>query len=134
MASIDAIEGMSHAEATKLRKGRVRTTEALLKTASTRSGRKELSTKTGIPDKRILQWVNRADLMRVKGIGSEYADLLEVAGVDTIRELRRRNPANLLETLVVLNTRKRLVRRLPTEGMVSGWIDEAKVVDPIVTY
>jgi predicted flap endonuclease-1-like 5' DNA nuclease len=134
MASIDAIEGMSHAEATKLRKCRVRTTEALLKTASTRSGRKELSTKTGIPDKRILQWVNRADLMRVKGIGSEYADLLEVAGVDTIRELRRRNPANLLETLVVLNTRKRLVRRLPTEGMVSGWIDEAKVVDPIVTY
>jgi predicted flap endonuclease-1-like 5' DNA nuclease len=134
MASIDAIEGMSHAEATRLRKCRVRTTEALLKTASTRSGRKELSTKTGIPDKRILQWVNRADLMRVKGIGSEYADLLEVAGVDTIRELRRRNPANLLETLVVLNTRKRLVRRLPTEGMVSGWIDEAKVVDPIVTY
>lgn len=134
MASIDAVEGMSHAEATKLRKTRVRTTEALLKTASTRSGRRELSTKTGIPDKKILQWVNRADLMRVKGIGSEYADLLEVAGVDTIRELRRRNPANLLETLVVLNTRKRLVRRLPTEGMVSGWIDEAKVVDPIVTY
>lgn len=134
MASIDAIEGMSHAEATKLRKSRVRTTEALLKTASTRSGRKELSSKTGIPDKQILQWVNRADLMRVKGIGSEYADLLEVAGVDTIRELRRRNPANLLETLMVLNTRKRLVRRLPTEGMVSGWIDEAKDVDPIVTY
>ena len=134
MASIDAIEGMSHAEATKLRKARVRTTEALLKTASTRSGRKELSAKTGIPDKQILQWVNRADLMRVKGIGSEYADLLEVAGVDTIRELRRRNPANLLETLVVLNTRKRLVRRLPTEGMVSGWIDEAKVVNPTVTY
>ena len=134
MASIDAIEGMSHAEATKLRKARVRTTEALLKTASTRSGRKELSAKTGIPDKQILQWVNRADLMRVKGIGSEYADLLEVAGVDTIRELRRRNPANLLETLVVLNTRKRLVRRLPTEGMVSGWIDEAKAVNPTVTY
>lgn len=134
MASIDAIEGMRHAEATKLRKARVRTTEALLKTASTRTGRKRLSAKTGIPEKEILQWVNRADLMRVKGIGSEYADLLEVAGVDTIRELRRRNPSNLLETLIVLNTRKRLVRRLPTEGMVSAWIEEAKVVDPVVAY
>jgi predicted flap endonuclease-1-like 5' DNA nuclease len=134
MASIDAIEGMRHAEATKLRKARVRTTEALLKTASTRTGRKQLSAKTGIPEKEILQWVNRADLMRVKGIGSEYADLLEVAGVDTIRELRRRNPSNLLETLIVLNTRKRLVRRLPTEGMVSAWIEEAKVVDPVVAY
>ncbi len=134
MASIDAIEGMRHAEATKLRKSRVRTTEALLKTASTRTGRKQLSAKTGIPEKEILQWVNRADLMRVKGIGSEYADLLEVAGVDTIRELRRRNPSNLLETLIVLNTRKRLVRRLPTEGMVSAWIEEAKVVDPVVAY
>jgi predicted flap endonuclease-1-like 5' DNA nuclease len=134
MASIDAIEGMRHAEATKLRKARVRTTEALLKTASTRTGRKQLSAKTGIPEKEILQWVNRADLMRVKGIGSEYADLLEVAGVDTIRELRRRNPSNLLERLIVLNTRKRLVRRLPTEGMVSAWIEEAKVVDPVVAY
>ena len=134
MASIDAIEGMRHAEATKLRKARVRTTEALLKTASTRTGRKRLSAKTGIPEKENLQWVNRADLMRVKGIGSEYADLLEVAGVDTIRELRRRNPSNLLETLTVLNTRKRLVRRLPTEGMVSAWIEEAKVVDPVVAY
>lgn len=134
MASIDAIEGMRHAEATKLRKARVRTTEALLKTASTRTGRRQLSAKTGIPEKEILQWVNRADLMRVKGIGSEYADLLEVAGVDTIRELRRRNPSNLLETLIVLNTRKRLVRRLPTEGMVSAWIEEAKVVDPVVAY
>jgi predicted flap endonuclease-1-like 5' DNA nuclease len=134
MASIDAIEGMRHAEATKLRKARVRTTEALLKTASTRTGRKQLSAKTGIPEKEILQWVNRADLMRVKGIGSEYADLLEVAGVDTIRELRRRNPSNLLETLIVLNTRKRLVRRLPTEGMVSAWIEEAKAVDPVVAY
>ena len=134
MASIDAIEGMRHAEATKLRKARVRTTEALLKTASTRTGRKQLSAKTGIPEKEILQWVNRADLMRVKGIGSEYADLLEVAGVDTIRELRRRNPSNLLETLIVLNTRMRLVRRLPTEGMVSAWIEEAKVVDPVVAY
>lgn len=134
MASIDAIEGMRHAEATKLRKARVRTTEALLKTASTRTGRRQLSAKTGIPEKEILQWVNRADLMRVKGIGSEYADLLEVAGVDTIRELRRRNPSNLLETLIVLNTRKRLVRRLPTEGMVSAWIEEAKAVDPVVAY
>jgi predicted flap endonuclease-1-like 5' DNA nuclease len=134
MASIDAIEGIGHRNATKLRKARVRTTEALLKTASTRTGRRRLAVRTNLPEKSILQWVNRADLMRVKGVGSEYSDLLEAAGVDTIKELRRRNPANLLDTMVDINQRRRLVRRLPTESMVSGWVNAAKDIDPLVAY
>lgn len=134
MASIDAIEGIGHKNATRLRKARVRTTEALLKTASTRTGRRRLAARTNLPEKSILQWVNRADLMRVKGVGSEYSDLLEAAGVDTIKELRRRNPTNLLDTMVEINQRRRLVRRLPTESMVTGWIDAAKRIDPLVAY
>jgi len=134
MASIAAIQGLHHAEATKLRKARVRTTEALLKTAASRKGRKDLSETTGLDEKRILDWVNRADLMRVKGIGSEYSDLLEAAGVDTIKELRRRNPRNLLEVMGELNLRKRLVRRLPTESMVTGWVESAKMTEPLVGY
>ena len=134
MASIDTIEGIGHRQATKLRKSRVRTTEALLKRGATRKGRRELAEQIDVPEKLVLEWVNRADLMRVKGVGEEYSDLLEAAGVDTVRELRRRNAANLLSTMVEVNTKKRLVRRLPTEAMVSRWVDSAKSLDPIVAY
>lgn len=134
MASIDAIEGIGHKPATKLRKARVRTTEALLKTGATRKGRKALAETTGIGEAQILEWVNRADLMRVKGIGEEYSDLLESAGVDTVKELRRRNAGNLLNAMIEVNTKKRLVRRLPTQSMVERWVEHAKTLDPIVTY
>ncbi len=132
MPSIDAIEGIEHRLATKLRKGRVRTTEALLKQGATRKGRAELAAATGINEQLILSWVNRADLFRVKGVGEEYSGLLESAGVDTVKELRRRNPANLLSAMVEINTAKRLVRRLPTESMVARWVDHAKTLDPVV--
>jgi predicted flap endonuclease-1-like 5' DNA nuclease len=134
MASIDTIEGLDYRQATRLRKARVRTTEALLKTAATRKGRRDLGEATGLAERLILTWVNRADLMRVKGVGEEYSDLLEAAGVDTIKELRRRNPRNLLYTMIEVNNKKRLVRRLPTEAMVSRWVDHAKTLDPIVKY
>lgn len=134
MASISAIQSMGHRNETKLRKAGVRTTDSLLKAAATRTGRRRLAKETGLPESDILSWANRADLLRITGVGSEYADLLEVAGVDTIRELRRRNPARLLEAMTELNLRKRLVRRLPTEGMVSGWVDEAKALEPLVTH
>ena len=113
MPSIDAIEGIGHRNATKLRKNRIRTTEALLKRGATRSGRREVAAATGFTEKQILEWVNRADLMRCKGVGSEYSDLLEAAGVDTIKELRRRNPSSLASKMAELNEKKRLVRRLP---------------------
>ena len=134
MASIDTIEGIGLRNATKLRKARVRTTEALLKRGATRKGRRQLAEDVAIAEKMILEWVNRADLMRVKGVGEEYSDLLEAAGVDTIKELRRRNPGNLLSAMVEVNAKKKLVRRLPTESMVTRWVDNAKGLDPLVTY
>lgn len=134
MASIDTIEGIGHRQATKLRKARIRTTEALLKTGGTRKGRKAIADTTDISEKLILEWVNRADLMRVKGVGEEYSDLLESAGVDTVKELRRRNSANLLSAMVEVNDQKKLVRRLPTESMVERWVSHAKDLDPLVTY
>ena len=134
MPSIDAIEGIGPKFATKLRKAKVRTTEALLRKGATRTGRKALSAATGLSEHQILEWVNRADLMRVKGVGEEYSDLLEAAGVDTVKELRTRNSANLHSAMVELNMRKRLVRRLPTEKMVAGWVSFSGKLDPVVKY
>ena len=134
MGSIDTIEGIGHRAATKLRKNGVRTTESLLKRAGDRKGRRELAEATGQDEKQILEWVNRADLMRVKGIGEEYSDLLESAGVDTIKALRNRNPANLLAKMVEVNKKRKLVRRLPTEAMVARWVEEAKALEPMVRY
>lgn len=134
MPSIDAIEGIGARNATKLRKARIRTTEALLKRGATRRGRKDVATTTGISEKLILGWVNRADLMRVKGIGQEYSDLLEAAGVDTVKELRNRNSKNLLQAMIDVNAKKRLVRRLPTLGMVERWVKHAKELDPVVSH
>jgi len=134
MASIDAIEGIGHKYATKLRKARIRTTDALLRRGADRAGRKQLVAETGFTTHQIMEWVNRADLFRVKGIGEEYSDLLEASGVDTVKELRTRNVANLTAKMAEINTKKRLVRRLPTESMVERWVAEAKKLNPVVKY
>ncbi len=134
MPSIDAIEEIGWRQATRLRKAGVRTTEALLKRGARRSGRRQLAKETGLPERQMLVWVNRADLMRVKGIGSEYSDLLEAVGVDTVRELRRRNAAALTKRIVELNEGKHLVRRLPTERMVADWIEHAATLEPAVKH
>lgn len=134
MASIDSIECIEIKEATRLRKNGVRTTEALLKKAGTRRGRKDLATAAGLGDREVLDWVNRADLMRVKGIGAEYSDLLEAAGVDTVKELKTRSPAALTKRMGTINSKKKLVRRLPTETMVERWVSEAKKLKPAVRY
>ncbi|MCB1245678.1 MAG: DUF4332 domain-containing protein [Acidimicrobiia bacterium] len=133
MASISAIRAIRQKDATKLRKGRVRTTEALLQQASTRPGRSEVSTRTGIPTADLLKWAQQADLMRVSGVGAEYADLLAAAGVDTIKALRRRNAQNLMAAMTQINVKRRKVQRLPTVEMVQGWIDDANALDPLVT-
>jgi hypothetical protein len=134
MPSIDAIGGIDPVFATKLRKARVRTTEALLKKGATRTDRKHLATATGLTEHQILEWVNRADLMRVKGIGEEYSDLLEAAGVDTVKELKTRKAVVLHAKLVEINTRQQLVRRLPTAAMVEGWVASAGKLAAIVKY
>ena len=132
MASISAIRSISHRNATKLRKSGVRTTDSLLDQASTRKGRSVVSERTGIPSADLLRWAQQAELMRVGGIGSEYADLLAAVGVDTIKVLRRRNADNLMVSMIQVNTRRRLVQRLPTVEMIQGWIDTAGSMEPIV--
>jgi len=134
MGAIDTIEGIGVKNATRLRKNRIRTTEALLKRGATRAGRREVASATGFSIVQILEWVNRADLMRVKGIGEEYSDLVEAAGVDTVKELRNRKPANLLAKMVEINKAKRLVRRLPTESMVERWVAHAGELPSVVKY
>lgn len=134
MARIDEIRSLPHKEATRLHKAGVRTTEALLRRASTRSGRAELSKATGIPTSDLLKWVNLADLMRVKGIGGEYAELLSLCGVNTLRELKRRNSVALTAKIFSVNGRKDLVRRLPTESMVDTWIQRASDLEPLVKH
>ncbi|MEE8484975.1 MAG: DUF4332 domain-containing protein [Acidimicrobiia bacterium] len=133
MASISSIRSIGHRNATKLRKSKVRTTESLLDQASTRKGRTEVSQLTGIATADLLRWAHQADMMRMGGIGSEYADLLAAVGVDTIKVLRRRNAENLMDAMSQINTRRRLVQRLPTSEMVQSWIDAAGTSDPMVT-
>lgn len=134
MSSIDAVMGIGQKDATRLRKAGIRTTEALLKRAGARKGRRELSDRVALGERQLLDWVNRADLMRVKGIGSEYSDLLEAAGVDTVKELRNRSATALTRRMTQINQSQKLVRRLPTEGMVGTWITDAKRLSPKVSH
>ena len=132
---ISDIEGIGPAFAEKLRLAGVRSVDALLKMAAAKKGRNELAKKAGIDEATILKWVNLADLYRVSGIGSEYSQLLEKAGVDTVKELRNRNPENLLEKMTEVNSGGRaLVRQMPGIKTVKAWIEQAKKLDPKVTY
>lgn len=134
MANLKQIEGIGPVYATKLSEIGLITTEALLNKGGNPEGRREIAEKTGIDPDRILDWVNRADLYRIKGVAEEYSDLLEAAGVDTVPELAQRNPVNLLNKLTEVNSEKRLVRRMPTQREVSNWVDHAKVLPRRVTY
>ena len=135
MASLIDIEGIGEKYAKVLKtKAGIRTTESLLKACATPAGRSQLAGKTGISPKLILEWANLADLMRIKGVGEEYSDLLEEAGVDTVKELKMRNPANLFQALREINHEKNLVRRLPTQRMVESWVQQAKFLPPILEY
>lgn len=132
--NIKDIEGIGPAYAKKLEKAGIRTTDALLKAGASAKGRKELAAETGISETLILEWVNLADLYRISGIGSEYADLLEEAGVDTVAELAKRVAANLYQKMAEVNQAKNLVNRMPGLGQVSDWIEQAKKLPKVVTY
>jgi len=134
MAKLETIEGIGEVYAAKLREAGITTVEALLEAAATPQGRKALEEKTGISGKLILEWANRADLFRIKGISEEYSDLLEAAGVDTVPELAQRNPDNLYQALVKVNEEKKLVRRLPSRDDVANWIEQAKKLPRILAY
>jgi predicted flap endonuclease-1-like 5' DNA nuclease len=132
--NIEKIEGIGPKNAAALAKVGVKTTEGLLKAGATKKGRQELAEKSRISETNILGWVNRADLMRVKGVGEEYSDLLEKAGVDTVKELRNRNAANLWKAMKEVNDKKNLVRALPSQSSVEAWVAQAKQLDPVVKY
>ena len=132
--NLKQVEGIGPAYAEKLVAVGINTTNALLKAGKTAKGRKELAEKSGISSKLILEWINHVDLFRIKGVGSEYADLLEAAGVDTVPELAQRNPANLYSKMVEVNTAKKLVRRIPPQVSVEKWVSQAKKLPRAIEY
>ncbi len=134
MASLTKIEGVGSVSARKLAKTGIKTTGALLKHGATPKGRKQIAEKSGFAEKALLRCVNMCDLFRIKGVGEEYADLLEAAGVDTVPELAQRNVANLTAAMARVNTKKKLVRKLPSEKEVTKWVSQAKKLPRLVTY
>ena len=131
---IEDVEGIGPDYAAKLASVGVGTTDSLLSRGATAKGRGELAGATGISAERLLEWVNRADLGRLKGVGSEYSDLLEAAGVDSPPELAQRNAANLSAAMATYNETHQIVRRVPTEAEVAGSITEAKTLPRIVEH
>ncbi len=132
--TVSDIEGIGEVQAKKLAEAGIKSVEALLEHGASASQRKALSEQTGISETMLLEWVNRADLYRIKGIGSEFSDLLEAAGVDSVPELAQRNPENLYTTLIKTNEEKQLVRTMPTVSQVEDFIAQAKLLDKVVTH
>lgn len=131
---IEDVEGIGPAYGEKLRAAGISNTDQLLVAGKTKKGRVELAEKTGISESLILKWVNMVDLYRVKGIGSEFSELLEASGVDTVKELKHRVPANLTQKMIEVNTQKKLTRRVPTQAVVAEWIEQAKTLPAAVEY
>lgn len=128
------IEGIGPAYAAKLGEQGIKTTADYLEHAKDPKGRKALAEATGIDDSRILRWANMADLMRIKGVGEEYSELLEAAGVDTVKELKHRKPENLAAKMAEVNETKKLVRQVPSESQVAKWVEQAKELPAVLTY
>jgi predicted flap endonuclease-1-like 5' DNA nuclease len=132
---IEEVEGIGPGFAQKLAAAGVATTDALLEQGGSAAGRDRLSEATGISEKQLLEWVNHADLMRINGVGSEYADLLEAAGVDSCAELARRNAANLATTFQELDAaRPNWIRQIPGEKTIAGWIEQAAGLAKVVSH
>ena len=131
---IEEIEGIGPSFASKLADADIATTDDLLKLCCDKKGRKSTSEKCGIGEGQLLKWANMADLMRISGVGSEYSELLEAAGVDTVKELRNRNAANLAEKMAEVNEAKKLTRTVPSEKSVTDWVEQAKTLDPLITH
>ncbi len=131
---IDEIEGIGSVYAEKLEAAGVKTTDDLLEKAASKKGREKLAEETGISEKLILKWANHADLFRIKGIAGQFAELLEAAGVDTVKELRHRVPANLHAKCVEVNEVKNLCNRVPSEAEIAKMVEQAKELEPKITY
>ena len=134
MAKLKEVEGIGSVYAGKLAEAGITTTEALLDKGASPKGRNEMEETTGISGKLILRWMNMVDMFRIKGVGEEYSDLLEAAGVDTVPELAQRNAENLYQKLVETNAEKKLVRHLPGKGQVQAWVAQAKDLPRKIHY
>jgi predicted flap endonuclease-1-like 5' DNA nuclease len=132
---LKAIAGIGPEMAARLKTTReLHTTEDLLEAGKTFKARKELAAQLGTNEQAVLRWVNLADRMRVKGVREPYAELLREAGVNTVKELKYRNPAKLAEAMAAANRKRKLVRLLPKEKRIAGWIAQARVLPPKVSY
>ena len=134
MAALVNIEGIGEAYADRLAAAKIGTTQALLRLGATRKGRREIAKLAKVTPRQLLGWVNKADLFRIRGVGEEYSDLLEAAGVDTVVELSQRNATNLYEQLITVNRKRQLVRRVPSESLIKDWIVQAKKLPRVVEY
>lgn len=132
--AVEYIEGIGDGYGARLRKVGITTTLRLLEACADRRGRRAVAEKTGIEEARLLKWTNMADLMRIKGVGRQYAELLEAAGVDTVRELGTRSPRNLAARMREVNEQRRLCRALPPESVVRRWIEQARTLPPVVSH
>lgn len=131
---LEEVEGIGPKYAQKLVAAGVANVAALLEQGATPKGRKTIAEKSGIGEALILQWVNHVDLFRIKGVGSEYSDLLEASGVDTVPELAQRKAEHLVKKMEEVNATKKLVRKLPVLKQVEDWIEEAKTLPRVIKY
>lgn len=131
---IEEIEGIGPAFGKKLAEAGIATTDDLLKACADPAGRKATAEKTGLNESQMLKWANMADLMRISGVGGEFAELLEAAGVDTVKELRNRNGENLAAKMAEVNEQKKLTRMVPGAATVNQWVEQAKTLDPLITH
>ncbi len=131
---IDEVEGIGPAYSAKLAKVDITTTGALLKKGANKKGRQAIANETGISEKLVLTWCNLADLMRISGIGPQFSELLEAAGVDTVKELRNRKAENLAEKMQEINDSKKLTRQVPPASKVTEWVEQAKKLAPVLQY
>ncbi len=134
MTDLTTIEGIGPAYSEKLEAAGVTSCEQLLEQGATKSGRAKLTEASGMSSTLILKFVNHADLFRVKGVGGEYAELMEASGVDTVPELAQRNAENLAAKMAEVNEEKKLVRQLPSATTVAGWVEQAKGMDRVITH
>ncbi|MEQ8691217.1 MAG: DUF4332 domain-containing protein [Pseudomonadales bacterium] len=134
MTDLTVIEGIGPAYAEKLNKAGVANCEQLLEQGASKSGRQAIVEASGMSAALVLKFVNHADLFRIKGVGGEYAELLEAAGVDTVPELAQRNAENLAAKMAEVNEEKSLVRSLPSATTVAGWVDQAKTLPRVITH
>ena len=134
MAKLEAVEGIGEVYAGELRDAGIRSTESLLKAGASLKGRKAIAERSGIGEALTLRWVNHVDLFRIKGVGEEYADLLEASGVDTVVELAKRDPGHLSAKLAAVNQDRKRVRRLPTKAQVKDWVKQAKKLPRGISY